>query len=103
MAQIGTFTRTKHGFTGRLRTLSLDIELTIVPAEHSDAENAPNYRIHAGDKKDLRSARAGDGPERKPASMSRCRSTIRSHEPLRADLSSPQPPLRIPPALDPAV
>ena len=39
MAQIGTFTRTKHGFTGRLRTLSRDIELTIVPAEHSDAEN----------------------------------------------------------------
>ena len=45
MAQIGTFTRTKHGFTVRLRTLSLDIELTLVPAEHSDTENAPDYQI----------------------------------------------------------
>jgi uncharacterized protein (DUF736 family) len=54
MAQIGTFTRTQHGFTGRLRTLSLDIELTLVPAEHSDTENAPDYRIHAGGE---------DGPE----------------------------------------
>jgi uncharacterized protein (DUF736 family) len=54
MAQIGTFIRTKQGFSGRLRTLSLDIELTLVPAEHSDAENAPNYRVHAGDE---------DGPE----------------------------------------
>ena len=49
MAQIGNFIRTRNGFSGRLRTLSLDIELTIVPADHSDTENAPNYRIHAGD------------------------------------------------------
>lgn len=48
MAQIGSFIRTKNGFSGRLRTLSLDIELTIVPADHSDTENAPNYRVHAG-------------------------------------------------------
>ena len=34
--------------------LSLDIELVLVPAEHSDTENAPDYRIHAGDE---------DGPE----------------------------------------
>ena len=49
MAQIGTFVRTRNGFAGRLRTLSLDIELTIVSADHSDTENAPNFRIHAGD------------------------------------------------------
>jgi uncharacterized protein (DUF736 family) len=49
MAQIGTFVRTQQGFSGRLRTLSLDIELTLVPAEHSVTENGPNYRIHAGD------------------------------------------------------
>lgn len=49
MVQIGSFIRTRNGFSGRLRTLSLDIELTIVPADHSDTENAPNYRIHAGD------------------------------------------------------
>jgi uncharacterized protein (DUF736 family) len=49
MAQIGSFIRTRNGFSGRLRTLSLDIELTIVPADPSEAENAPNYRIHVGD------------------------------------------------------
>ena len=49
MAQIGTFTRTEQGFTGRLHTLSLDLELTLVPADASDAENAPDFRVHAGD------------------------------------------------------
>ena len=48
MAQIGSFIRTRNGFSGRLRTLSLDIELTIVPADPSETENAPNYRVHAG-------------------------------------------------------
>jgi uncharacterized protein (DUF736 family) len=45
MPQIGTFTKTKAGFSGRIRTLALDIELTIRPAEKSDAENAPDHRI----------------------------------------------------------
>ena len=54
MPQIGEFTRTKNGYSGRVRTLSLDIEMVLVPAEHSDTENAPDYRAHLGD---------GDGPE----------------------------------------
>lgn len=33
MAQIGTFTRTADGFAGRLRTLALDVELTIVAGD----------------------------------------------------------------------
>ncbi|MDF3626095.1 MULTISPECIES: DUF736 domain-containing protein [Acetobacteraceae] len=49
MAQIGTFTRTSDGFAGRLRTLALDVELTIVPATSSDVEHAPDYRVHLGD------------------------------------------------------
>jgi uncharacterized protein (DUF736 family) len=48
MAQIGSFIRTRSGFSGWLRTLSLDIEIAIVPADHSETENAPNYRVHAG-------------------------------------------------------
>jgi len=52
--QIGQFTRAKRGFTGRVQTLTLDRELAIVPAEHSDAENAPDFRVHDG---------ADDGPE----------------------------------------
>jgi uncharacterized protein (DUF736 family) len=49
MAQIGTFTRTASGYSGRVRTLNLDVELTLIPAENAGAENAPDYRIHLGD------------------------------------------------------
>ncbi|WP_319797901.1 DUF736 domain-containing protein [Nitrobacter sp.] len=49
MTQIGTFTKTKTGFSGRIRTLTLDVELTVRPAEKSDTENAPDYRIFAAD------------------------------------------------------
>jgi len=54
MPQIGQFTREKQGFTGRVHTLTLTQELAIVPADHSDAENAPDYRVHRDD---------ADGPE----------------------------------------
>jgi uncharacterized protein (DUF736 family) len=55
MPQIGQFTRTKSGYSGRVRTLTLDVQLALVPGEPSDAENAPDYRIHLGND--------GDGPE----------------------------------------
>ena len=55
MSHIGTFTRGKDGFSGHLQTLTLNVELTIVPADRGDADNAPDYRIHAGDD--------ADGPE----------------------------------------
>lgn len=54
MPQIGQFNRDKYGFTGRVQTLTLDRELVIVPAEGSDTENAPDFRVHRGD---------ADGPE----------------------------------------
>ncbi len=47
MAQIGTFTRKDDGFFGRIRTLTLDAEVTILPIDETDAENAPNHRIFA--------------------------------------------------------
>lgn len=48
MAHIGHFTRTKDGYRGHLKTLTLDAELALVPAEQADAENAPDYRVHIG-------------------------------------------------------
>ena len=54
MTQIGQFTREKSGFTGRIETLFFERILTLVPAESSDAEPAPDYRIRLGD---------GEGPE----------------------------------------
>lgn len=52
--QIGMFTREANGFTGQIHTLTFACELAIVPAEPSDAENAPDYRVRHGD---------ADGPE----------------------------------------
>ena len=49
MTQIGRFTRTKTGYAGHIRTLLLDAAVTLVPAESSDAENAPDYRVHLGE------------------------------------------------------
>lgn len=45
MAQIGTFTRNDDGFFGRIRTLTLDVEVAILPADETDAENAPEHRV----------------------------------------------------------
>lgn len=46
--RIGTFTAADGGFAGHLHTLTLDLELTLVPAENSDSENAPDFRVIAG-------------------------------------------------------
>ena len=54
MPQIGQFTRENSGFVGRIHTFTVYREVTVVPAEPSDAENAPDYRVHHGD---------GEGPE----------------------------------------
>ena len=48
MPQIGQFTREESHFVGRVHTLTLYREVSIVPAEPSDAENAPDYRIFHG-------------------------------------------------------
>ena len=49
MPQIGQFARDASGFAGQLVTLTMKRDLVIVPAEHSDAENAPDYRVHDHD------------------------------------------------------
>ncbi|MER9299800.1 DUF736 domain-containing protein [Mesorhizobium sp. M0621] len=48
MPQIGQFIRNQTGYSGRIRTLRLDLDIAIVEADASDAENAPDYRVHAG-------------------------------------------------------
>lgn len=45
MSQIGTFTRTPDGFFGRIRTLTLNAEVTILPADGTDADHAPEHRV----------------------------------------------------------
>jgi len=50
MPQIGEFARNPTGYSGRIRTLSLDLDVAIIAAEASEVENAPDYRVHAGSK-----------------------------------------------------
>ena len=57
--RIGTFVAADGGFAGHLHTLMLDIELVLVPAESSDSENAPDYRVIAGSDDEAREVGAG--------------------------------------------
>ena len=74
MAHIGNFTRIQDGYCGRLRTLTIDVELTLVPANAGDGENAPDFRIHAGDSAD---GPADPKPDPKAASRSDTKSPAR--------------------------
>lgn len=53
MAQIGHFTRTESGFEGEFRALGIREQITLVPAEPSEAEKAPDYRVLLGDEEGL--------------------------------------------------
>ncbi|MBU9610608.1 DUF736 domain-containing protein [Burkholderia multivorans] len=45
MANIGTFTAEKDGFTGTLRTLTLNVKVKLVPNDKGDSGNAPDFRV----------------------------------------------------------
>jgi len=46
---IGDFQSTQDSFAGRIRTLTLDATVTLVPAPANDSENAPDWRVLLGD------------------------------------------------------
>ncbi|WP_320203058.1 DUF736 domain-containing protein [Agrobacterium rosae] len=47
MATIGTFSRTDYGFTGSVKTLTLNVKsVKFVPAE-GENENGPDFRVFA--------------------------------------------------------
>ena len=47
MASIGTFTKTENGYTGSVKTLTLNVKAKIVTADKEN-ERAPDFRIFAG-------------------------------------------------------
>lgn len=57
--RIGTFTAANGGFAGHLHTLTLSLQLTLVPAENSDSESAPDFRVIAGSDDQAREVGAG--------------------------------------------
>ncbi len=47
MANIGTFTADKDGYTGTLRTLTLNVKVKLVPNDKSENDKAPGFRLQA--------------------------------------------------------
>lgn len=47
MSTIGNFTASGNGYTGTVRTLTLNVKVKIVPSDKA-SENAPDFRIVAG-------------------------------------------------------
>lgn len=45
MMIIGSFQSADDGFAGHIRTLLLDVMIAIVPAQPSDTDNAPAWRV----------------------------------------------------------
>jgi uncharacterized protein (DUF736 family) len=52
--KIGFFLPADGGYAGHITTLTLDISVVLLDAEPSDTENAPDYRLIAGDDDEAR-------------------------------------------------
>ncbi len=67
MSVIGTFTPAKDGgWTGSIRTLTINAKLRLVPNDNRDNENAPVFRVFVGQSRigDAWAARSGgDNPK----------------------------------------
>ena len=67
MALIGTFSLAKNGgWTGTIRTLTIDAKVRLVPNDNRDGENAPAFRVFIGQSRigDAWEARSGgDSPK----------------------------------------
>lgn len=49
MSIIGTFTPTKDGgWTGTIRTLTVDVKARFVPNDNRDSDRAPDFRVFVG-------------------------------------------------------
>ena len=57
--KIGSFTATADGFAGTLSTLILSCTLTLVPADASQSEHAPDYRVVVASRDEVREIGAG--------------------------------------------
>lgn len=48
MATIGSFTPGKDGYTGTIRTLTVNVKAKIVANDAKKSEGAPDFRVYAG-------------------------------------------------------
>ncbi|MCI2810675.1 DUF736 domain-containing protein [Eoetvoesiella caeni] len=47
MATIGAFTADTNGYTGTLRTLTLNVKVKLVPNDKGENDKAPDFRLQA--------------------------------------------------------
>lgn len=57
--KIGTFIASDGGFAGHVTTLTLDIDLVLLPVENRDGDNVPDYRVIAGSEDEAHEVGAG--------------------------------------------
>lgn len=48
MATIGSFTASKDGYTGTIRTMTINVKAKIALNKNKKSNSAPDYRIYAG-------------------------------------------------------
>lgn len=48
MAQIGTFTEKDGGYTGTIRTMTINVKAQLVPNSDKANDSAPDFRLYAG-------------------------------------------------------
>lgn len=48
MATIGSFTAIPDGYTGTIRTLTVNVKAKIVANDQKKSESAPDFRVYAG-------------------------------------------------------
>ncbi len=68
MAMIGTFTLAKDGgWVGRIRTLTVNSRVRLVPNDNRNGDHSPDYRVYVGASEigaAWRGQRAGDRPSK---------------------------------------
>lgn len=48
MANIGSFTVSRDGYVGTIRTLTVNVKARIVPNDQKKSDAAPDFRVYAG-------------------------------------------------------
>ncbi|MCG8598256.1 MAG: DUF736 domain-containing protein [Kiloniellales bacterium] len=48
MATIGSFTAVADGYTGTIRTLTVNVKAKIIANDQKKSEGAPDFRVYAG-------------------------------------------------------
>lgn len=81
MSIIGTFSPTKDGgWTGTIRTLTIDVKVRFVPNDNRDSDRAPDFRVFAG-----RSELGAAWRERTSGENSREYLSVRLDDPVLAE------------------